>query len=99
MSSLGEILQQRTPNVNVNPSSSTSNNVNVKSISSVQEIAHRLCEQLSDEHDFEYFCKVAWKLPESVIWSNVEAALKGRNKARLFTWLCSQSMKKVPASR
>lgn len=87
------------PNVNVNSPNSSSSNVNVKQLTEVREIAHKLCEQLADSQSYEFFCGVAWHLPEHVIWNNLEMAQKGRSPKRLFTWLCKQSMKKAPASR
>lgn len=83
------------PNVNVKFPDSSSSNVNVKQLTEVQQIAHKLTEKLSDPSSYEFFCGVAWKLPEHIIWNNLEQAEKGRSPKRLFTWLCQQSMKKA----
>lgn len=96
MGEIQQILQHRFPNVNVNSPRSSSNNVNVKKLTEVQAIAQRLCDKLSDPNSYQYFCGIAWKLPESVIWYNLEQAEKGRTPKKLFTWLCNQSMKKAP---
>lgn len=99
MEDMKQISQRRFPNVNVNSPASSSNNVNVKRLGEVQQIAQRLCDRLGDPDSYQYFCGVAWKLPESVIWYNLEQAEKGRSPKKLFTWLCNGSMKKAPASR
>jgi len=40
----------------------------------------------------EFYCKVAWKLPEATINNNLEQALnKGNDPARYFTWLCKKA--------
>lgn len=39
-----------------------------------------------------FFCKVAWTLPESLIWKNYESSLKGKNPMGLFIYLCKRDM-------
>jgi hypothetical protein len=58
----------------------------------VEAIAYRLCEKLGSPTSFEFYCKVAYKMSEARIWSNYEKAQRGRNPARLFTWLCKREM-------
>ena len=38
-----------------------------------------------------FLCKAAWKLSEAMLWSNCEAALKGKNPMGLFIWLCKKA--------
>jgi hypothetical protein len=91
MNGIDELLT----NVNVKKPNSISNNVNVKQVTDVQQIAHKLVDKLADPLSYEFFCSVAWHLPESVIWYNLEQAEKGRSPKKLFTWLCNQSMRKA----
>lgn len=39
-----------------------------------------------------FYCKIAWKLSEARIYSNLESALKGNQPAKLFTYLCKRDM-------
>lgn len=56
----------------------------------VENIADALVEKLGNPGGRQFYCKVAWKLSEARIWSNVEQALVGRQPARLFTYLCKR---------
>lgn len=42
------------------------------------------------EQSRPFLCKVAWRLPEDRIWSNLEDALRGKNSAGLFIYLCKK---------
>lgn len=58
---------------------------------SIEIIADRLLEKLGAQPASRPFmCKVAYRLPEATIWSNVEQALKGRNPVGLFIYLCKR---------
>lgn len=64
-----------------------------RTLREVQHIAHKLEAQLgkSNPSRFNYFCKVAWHLPESKIWAHAEAAVGPGCKTtptQLFIWLC-----------
>lgn len=37
-----------------------------------------------------FLCKAAYKLTEARLWDNCEQALKGKNPAGLFIWLCKR---------
>jgi hypothetical protein len=50
---------------------------NTKIVTQVHQIANSLSEKLSNPSRLEYYCKVAWRLPEYMIWNNLEAALRG----------------------
>lgn len=80
-------------NDNVNVSSRNNINDNDKYSKSkvADNIAARLKSKLSMKEDSTPFlCKVAYKLPEARIWDNCEQALKGKNPAGLFIWLCKR---------
>lgn len=98
-----QISQRYTPNVNVNSPISSSNNVNVKRLEDVQMTAEKLVQRFSAEHNRPYYHKVAWNLPEHVIWKLADQAIDGTHSKgdpkRLFYWLTQQYMKKAPASR
>lgn len=80
---IGNVL----PNVNARYSKpELSINVNVQSI---RGIAHKLSESLNDPESFEFFCKVARNLPESVIWSTLEKAQGKSRPAAWFSKTCS----------
>lgn len=73
-------------------------NTSKKTLPEVQMIAFKIEEMLGAqvESSFEFYCKVAWKLPENQIWNIVEMAKKGNYPHRLFTYLAKQYMKKAP---
>lgn len=59
----------------------------------VEEIADTLLVKLRLSQDSRPFmCKVAWRLSEARIWSNLEKAQKpgGRNPVGLFIFLCKR---------
>lgn len=58
----------------------------------VDLVADKLVIALNNPERRAYYCKVAWKLPEAVIWNNLEQSSKGKYPARLFTWLCERSI-------
>lgn len=94
-SSVSEILTN-TNNVanNVNVSNNLNNNVidNVAKSKQADLIADKLILALNNPSGRAYYCKVAYKLPEARIWDNLEQAGKGREPAKLFTWLCQRDM-------
>lgn len=63
-------------------------------ITDVQRTATKLVDTFNDPDSFEFYCKVAWNLPESMIWNKVELAkVKSRGKpAAYFTFLCKLEM-------
>lgn len=81
---------------NVNVNNTKTNNVKRSNVNGneVHRIAEKLCMIFNDFSSHDFFCKVAWQLPEYMIMNNVEAAQKGRQPVRLFTWLCNQSISK-----
>lgn len=56
----------------------------------VEEIADALVQKLGNEQFRPFYCKVAWKLSEARIWQNYEAAMKGNQPGRLFSYLCKR---------
>lgn len=56
----------------------------------VEMIADRLVSTYDNAQYREYYCRVAWKLPELRIWQNVEQSMKGNQPARLFSYLCKK---------
>lgn len=70
------------------------NNVvkNLISSDKADSIADKLCEQLGNQQYRVFYCKVAYTLSESQIWTSLEVALKGKNPPRYFTWLVKKQM-------
>lgn len=103
--SIGKLLDTRA-NINVNEATKvTKNNVNVQNTAlknnvkrgfaksqDAERVARMLVEKLDDEGSFKFFCKIAHKLPESVIWQAYEQAQGARSPKRLFTWLCNKEL-------
>jgi hypothetical protein len=58
----------------------------------VDVIATSLVDKLNNPDSRKYYCKVAYKLPENIIWLHLETALKGRSPQKYFSWLCNKSM-------
>lgn len=59
----------------------------------VDQIADRLMEKLkANASSRPFLCKAAWKLPENVIYNNLEAATspKCKNPMGLFIYLCKR---------
>lgn len=81
MQGLNQLLES---NVNVKkPEVNTNVNVN-----NVRAKATRLSQKLNDQNSFKFFCKVAWKLPESFIEETLEQALTKGRPAAYFTAVC-----------
>lgn len=114
MNSAIEILQHKYTNTNTNSCSTSSvseiknTNTNTKTLkprarrtlAEVQLIAHRLEDRLGKQMPsrFEFYCKVAWELPDNLIENALEAELRNREKGkphhRLFSYLVAQYMKR-----
>lgn len=69
----------------------TKGNTNSYRIVEVQQTAHKLADQLNNPGSFKFYCKMAWRLPEHKIWSNLEQALTGRDPKKYFSWLCTNT--------
>lgn len=61
----------------------------------VELTAKVLVEKLHNPGAYAFYCKVAYKLPESRIWLHLESAQKGKDPKKLFTWLCNRDMQSV----
>lgn len=59
---------------------------------SVDLTAQDLVNKLGNPEGYKFYCKVAWRLPPAVIYTNLEQAMKGRSPVRLFTYLCKKCM-------
>lgn len=77
---------------NDNVSNNLTNNVNDRS-KTVDLIADKIVLALNNPSARAYYCKIAYALPERMIWNNLEQSAKGKSPARLFTWLCQRDMK------
>lgn len=89
-----EVLKSILDN-NVNVSKTIKNNDNdIGREKIVDYIADKLSRSLNNPGGRLYYCKIAWKLPESVVWSNLEIALAGRDPRKYFTWLCERELSK-----
>lgn len=60
----------------------------------VDGIANYLVSKLNNPGAINYYRKIAWKLPPNIIFENLEKSRKGRQPARLFTWLCQTELKR-----
>lgn len=76
------------------------NNTNTKTqahlaqtLPQVKIIADKLAERLNNPSRLKFYYKVAWHLPESKIFVNLEIALTGHDPVRYFSFLCIQDMK------
>jgi len=102
---MSEILQQKSQLLNTNTSDSDfkNTNTNTRTLTEVQRIAHELEDKLGKQvpSRLEYYYKVAWKLPDYVIYNALEAEMNNRQKGkaphRLFSWLTTEAMKKAQA--
>lgn len=57
----------------------------------VETMADAMLTALNGQEESRPFmCKVAWRLSEARIWSNIESAKKGRNPMGLFIYLCKR---------
>jgi hypothetical protein len=82
-------------NINTNNNDNDSNNKYIYKtnvIDNVDRIADRLVEKLHNPGSRRYYCLVAKTLPENILWSNLELAMRGRSPQRYFTWLCQRSL-------
>ena len=80
-------------NVNKRLNNNVNDNVATKTARQVDTIADRIIRKLKATEEYRaFYCKIAWKLPESQIDSNLEVALSGSNPQRYFTWLCKRQM-------
>lgn len=70
----------------------TNNDNDIDRGKQVELIAYKLVDYFKSPDSFKFYCKVAYKLPESKIWNNYESAKKGNNPAGLFNWLCRRDM-------
>lgn len=60
--------------------------------SQVRSIASRIADKLQEPQNINFFYKVAWRLPESVIWANLEASTNKTNPGAYFVTLCKMEM-------
>jgi hypothetical protein len=77
---------------NVNVKKTLKNNDNVYQRNNKDFIADKLVEALNNPEAREYYCKVAWRLPEATIWNCLETAVRGNHPAKYFSWLTKQQM-------
>jgi hypothetical protein len=89
---VNQILKERS-----NVSKTKTNNVKRSNVNGneVHRIAQTLADRFNDQGSFNYFCSIAWQLPEYIINNNFEAAQKGREPVRLFTWLCNKAIQEA----
>lgn len=94
MESVSDLLnKQHNVNDNVVNILTNNDNVNIDNDSNkVDFIAQKLVTELNNPDARIFYCKVAWKLPEAKIWSNLELAKKGRSPQKYFSWLCKRDM-------
>lgn len=95
MQSIGGVLDSRATlknNVNNVKSINTNNVNNVINHRKVEETAQKLVHKFNSPQSYKFFCFVAYKLPESIIWQNYESAVKGKNPPALFNWLCRKAI-------
>lgn len=61
----------------------------------VEMIASKLVDKFNTPQWFAFYCKVAYRLPEALIWKLYEKTQgkKVANPAKLFYWLCERAMK------
>lgn len=59
----------------------------------VEGIAMSLAQKFNSKESFPFYCKVAYRLPENIIWNLYEQAQKGKHPARLFNWLCGRAIR------
>lgn len=59
----------------------------------VELIAQQLVDKFGSDKWREFYLKVAYKLPENIIWSNYELAIRSKKSpGGLFHHLCNRSM-------
>ena len=82
-------------NINVNENNVANNEskkANYERSRAIDIIALDLCDKLENRDSYKFYCKIAWRLQPSVIYNNLEQALKGREPAKLFTYLCKKCL-------
>jgi len=90
MQELKTILSSNVNNVN---KITNSNVITFKTTGiEVHRIASYIADKLQDHNSINFFCKVAWQIPEHKLILMLEQAMTGRSPARLFTWLCTQEL-------
>lgn len=90
----------RFPNVNVihnhNELQVNDNVVSYKEkkqrMKSVQSTASRIAERLGEPQNIKFFYKVAWALPEAVIWNFLEQSQSKSRPGAYFVTLCKLEM-------
>lgn len=88
----GNVLLQ---NNNINDNDNVSFKERLRKSKHAEDIAHRLVKNFDSPGSFEFYCKIAYALPENRIWNNYEQATtskKVKNPAGLFNWLCRKDM-------
>lgn len=79
-------------NININNNDNVKIQQKFEKSRKVEIIAKKLVDTFDNPESYRYYCKIAYSLPENIIWNNVESAMTGRNPQKLFTWLCSRSL-------
>lgn len=92
-SSVEEILINTKNTKPLITSDSEVKNTNTRTLVEVRQIAQKLSDKLNNPSRFDYYCKVAWRLPDSKIWSHLETALAGRDPIRYFSFLTNMEMR------
>lgn len=96
MEKLSDLLTTNTKTLNTSVSDVKNTNTNskpqIKTLPQVTAIAQKLTDRLHNPSRYELYCKYAWRLSESLIWTNLETAEKGRNPQRYFSYLCELHM-------
>lgn len=86
-----ERFQKRNPNDNSTFNCLVISDAKHEQIKRAEAIAQRLCEKFNNQDFFAYYCRIALKLPEDVIWKMVEQAEAGRHPGKLFSFLCKRA--------
>jgi hypothetical protein len=71
------------------------NNNNIVRAAEIEATARKLVEKYNSPESFDFYCKIAWKLPESYIWRNYEQSQKARNPGALFNFLCRKDLNAI----
>lgn len=79
-------------NDNVNDNVNLKNNINDNEKKVNYLVDNIMVKLNAKESSRLFYCKVAWKLSESIIYNNLELALKGNDPQKYFTWLCKRYM-------
>jgi hypothetical protein len=94
MNNINDIAKERFK-VNDNESSKTSD-YKAKDSTTVELIAQRLVEKFHSDGSWEFYCLVAWRLPEPVINQLIESAWRRgiRNHGAYFNTSASNELRK-----